>query len=184
MFRDIMLVLAGGGALAAMLKFIEFLIEHIAKRKDRKEDKKDAIGGLRQELKQHLVEVNQGWKEDYCDRHTKSIEELTDVSNQLKDNVIILTETVKSMKDYNIHVGNAVQGIIHDRMIHNVDCYIARGSITREELTTLTSMYDPYKALGGNGSVKDAYEIANDLPIVTKEEAARLDLELERKKFA
>ena len=182
--RDLILVLAGGGALGVTLKFIEFLIDHFAKRKDRKEDKKDALGSLRTELKQHLVDVNQGWKKDYCDRHFEAIGELKEVSGQLKDNVILLTETVTAMKDYNVHVGSAVQGMIHDRIIHNVDCYIARGSITREELTTLKSMYEPYKALGGNGDVAQAYEIASDLDIVTKEEAARLDLELERKKFA
>lgn len=184
MFRDIVLILAGGGALAAMLKFIEFLIDHHTKRRDRKEDKKDALGNLRTELKDHLTNVNLDWKRDYCDKHFEAIGELKEVSGQLKDNVILLTQTVTSMKEYNVHVGSAVQGIIHDRIIHNVDCYIARGAITREELSTLKSMYEPYKALGGNGSVKDAWDIASDLPVITKEEAAKLDLELERKKFA
>lgn len=183
MLRDILLVVLGGGSVAALFKFIEFLIQHISQKKERKEDKKDELGNVRRELKQHLVDVNQEWKEKYCDRNAEAIDELAVVSNQLRDNVLLLTKTVTSMKEYNSHVGDAVQGMIHDRIIHNVDCYIARQAITKEELSTLRSLYEPYVKLGGNGDVKTAYDVAEDLPVVTKEEAFKRDLEIERRKF-
>lgn len=184
MLHDLLLVIVGGGTVAALLKFIEFLIQHRTHKKERIEDRQDDVGNLRKELKQHLVDENSKWKEQYCDRNAQSIDELKEVSSQLKDNVILLTDTITSMKEYNINVGDAVQGIIHDRILHNVDCYIARQGITKEELTTLKSMYRPYKKLGGNGDVETAYEIVTDLDVISKDEAAKRDLEIEKKKFS
>lgn len=171
------------GSLAGALGIVElikFFVSRKDKKQERKEDKEAAVDNLRKELKQHLIDVNAGWKETYCDKNSKAINELSDVCLQLKDNVVLLTENISQMQEYNTNVGDAVKGIIHDRILHNVDGYIERGGITHEELATLKSMYDPYKNLGGNGDVETAYNIALKLPVITKNDALERDNRLKK----
>lgn len=175
MLHDILLVLCSGATIAAVLKFIEFLISHKTHKEEHKEDIDNKLDDVRTELKDHLTDVNRQWKLDYCDKNAQGIEELTQVSKELKDNVIVLTNTTADMKEYDKTLGTAVNGIIHDRIIHNVNEYINRKAITIEEISTLKSMYYPYKKLGGNGDVETAFEQAIKLPVVTKEEAIELD---------
>ena len=165
--------LVGGGLITGILKFIEFLIKHKAERKDHKEGVDKKVEDLRDELKKHLIDTNVQWKEMYCDKNASAIEELSKVSRDLKDNVVLLTGTMAEMREYNHIVGAAVNGVIHDRIIHNVNEYIDRNAITLEELSTLKSMYEPYKKLGGNGDVEVAYTQAQELPVITKEELIR-----------
>ena len=179
--NDLLLVLAGGGIAAAVLKFIEFLISHIRHNKEYEDNVDNKIEDTKRYLKQHLVDVNAEWKEMYCDKNAQAIQDLVGISKELKDNVILLTGAIAEMKEYNQTVGAAVNGIIHDRLIHNVDNYISRKGITIEELSTLKSMYYPYKKLGGNGDVETAFEQATKLPVITKEEATKLDEELNKK---
>ena len=73
--HDLLLVLAGGGIITALLKFIEYLIGHFTHKQERKEDRED--NDLREELKQHLDNVNANWKEKYCDVNSKMIQDLT-----------------------------------------------------------------------------------------------------------
>ena len=203
--RDFLLVLAGGGAVAALLKFIEYLIEHKTHIKERAEDRKekkkeqgkkeleDLREDLRNEFKEGLKQREETGKERFdinskaIDENTRQINELLSISNQLKDNsnqlkdnVILLTQNISQIQDYNINVGKAINGIIHDRIVHNVDAFVERNGITSEEISTLKSMYYPYKKLGGNGDVETAFEIAIKLPPITKEEAVKRDLAIKR----
>lgn len=145
MSHDIILVLAGGGICAAVLKFIEFLLTRVFQVNDR--------------------------KTEYV---TKA--DIKDITKELKD-------TMVEMNAYSKNIGLAVNGIIHDRIIKNVDEYIDRNGITIEEISTLKSMYYPYKNLGGNGDVETAFEQACKLPVITKEEAIDRDIERKRKKL-
>ena len=162
--------LAGGGIITGLFEFIKFLIQHKTHKQEHKEDVDNKIKNLRTELKQHLSDTNFIWKEQYCDKNAQAIEELSKVSKDLKDNVVLLTGTMAEMREYNHLVGEAVNGVIHDRILHNVNGYINRGAITLEELSTLKSMYEPYRKLGGNGDFEVAYQEAQELPVITKEE--------------
>lgn len=175
MLHDILLVLCSGATVAAVLKFVEFLITHKTHKEEHKEDIDHKMNDMRTELKNHLSDVNRQWKLDYCDQNAQGIQDLTRVSAELKDNVILLTNTTNTMREYDKILGAAVNGIIHDRIIYNVNEYINRKAITIEEISTLKSMYYPYKKLGGNGDVETAFEQAIKLPVVTKEEAIELD---------
>lgn len=171
------------GSLAGALGIVElikFFVGRKDKKQERKEDRENDVDSLRKELKQHLIDVNAGWKETYCDKNSKAVAELSEVTVQLKDNILLLTENISQMQEYNTNVGDAVKGIIHDRLLHNVDCYIERGGITHEELATLKSMYDPYKSLGGNGDIETAYNIALKLPVITKNDALERDNRLKK----
>lgn len=188
--HDVILVLIGGGFSVGVLKFIEFLITLITNQKNRKEDKIDytnkKISELRQSIDKRLTTSELDWKNKYCDKHSEAIAELSKISKGLKENIELLTKTTIEIKEYDKNVGGAITGIIHDRIIHSVESFIERGGITVDEISTLKSMYYPYKKLGGNGDVETAFEKATNgstIPVITKEEALKRDILLQRKRI-
>lgn len=56
-------------------------------------------------------------------------------------------------------------GIAHDRIHALCHEYISRGSVSDDEMDNLTDIYEPYRALGGNGSGKLLYEEVKKLPV-------------------
>ena len=59
-------------------------------------------------------------------------------------------------------------GLAHDRIVALGMSYIERGWITKDEYENLRDyLYEPYKALGGNGSAKRVMEGVNRLKIFT-----------------
>ena len=137
----------------ALFSFIQFLINRKDKKNEKKELKKDKITTLEQKY------------------------------DELRE---IMVQNAKDDKERDLYMhtmGEALMGIIHDRVIHNADAYIARNGITREELTSITSLYQPYKQLGGNGDVETAFKLISNLELITKEEANKRDIELSKKNF-
>ena len=58
-------------------------------------------------------------------------------------------------------------GLAHDRIVYLGMVYIERGWITKDEYENLNDyLYEPYKALGGNGSAKRIMEGVNRIKIV------------------
>ena len=58
-------------------------------------------------------------------------------------------------------------GLAHDRIVYLGMEYIERGWITKDEYENLNDyLYEPYKALGGNGSAKRIMEGVNRIKIV------------------
>ena len=62
-------------------------------------------------------------------------------------------------------------GLGHDRIVYLGMKYIERGSISHDEYENLeTYLYEPYKALGGNGSADRIMEQVRKLPLSIKVE--------------
>lgn len=62
-----------------------------------------------------------------------------------------------------------LKGLGHDRICYLGEEYIKRGSITVHELENIDKyLYQPYKALGGNGTAKKIMDDVKNLPIVHK----------------
>lgn len=58
-------------------------------------------------------------------------------------------------------------GLAHDRITFLSMLYIERGTITQDEYENLcTFLYEPYKEIGGNGSVKRLMDEIDRLPII------------------
>ena len=56
-------------------------------------------------------------------------------------------------------------GLAHDRICYLGDKFIERGYITRDEFENLsTYLYEPYEALGGNGTAQLVMEKVRKLP--------------------
>lgn len=61
---------------------------------------------------------------------------------------------------------NLMIGIAHDRIMQASMFYINRGYITKDEYENLmVYLYEPYKALGGNGSAKHMIQEVDKLEV-------------------
>ena len=194
--HDLLLVLAGGGVITAYLKFIEYLIGHFNHKQERKEDRED--NSLREEMKQHLDNVNANWKEKYCDVNTKMIQDLTievregleareekgaerykehqEAINELRKAMITLAENTEETKKLGQFMGQALMGLTHDKLIFLGKKYQKRGAITLAEQNNLKLLYKPYHdGLGGNSDGEGYFTYCMNLPIITDEEAMEMD---------
>lgn len=59
-------------------------------------------------------------------------------------------------------------GLAHDRLVYLCLIYIDRGGITKEEFENIDKyLYEPYKELGGNGTVTKLMDEVKKLPITS-----------------
>ena len=197
---QILITIIGSGAL---FSFIQFLITRHDTNVEKEEH--NEIDLLRAELKQHLIDTNQTWKETYCDKNFKAIEGLQEevregleereakglaryqehreTIDELKKAVLQLVQNDTDMKEYMETIGESLVGLSHDKIISLSNKYSERGGVTLKEKATIQSIYKPYKKLGGNGDCEVAYEYINNLPVISDEKAKELDKELEIEEF-
>ena len=60
---------------------------------------------------------------------------------------------------------SALLALLHDKLYYLCQHFIAKGSITTDELEIIEYLYKPYSALGGNGTCRRLYEEVLKLPI-------------------
>lgn len=169
-------------------------------RKDKqKEDaKKNSADEIKKEMKDHLTNVNNKWKEDYCDKNSKLIEELAlevrqglknreetgyqrykehqESIKELRQAILALTKDAEERKKLESHIGDSLMALTHDKLVYLGKCYQKRGAITLSEQNNLKLLYEPYhNGLGGNSDGEGYYTYCMNLPIVTDEEAKKLD---------
>lgn len=197
--HDLILVLAGGGVVAAILKFIEFLINHSTHKQERAEDKEE--NDIKEEMKQHLTNVNAQWKIDYCDVNAKAIQTLTDevregleareekgleryeehkeAIEKLREALVTLTNNTTEISQMGKYMGQSLMALTHDKLIYLGKQYQKRGAITLAEKNNLKLLYTPYHdGLGGNSDGEGYYTYCMNLPVITDEEALEMDKQL------
>lgn len=164
-----LVVLISGGVGAGILGTIQFFITHFTESKEHKEERKENVANLRIELKQHLENTNQEWKEKYCDKNSAAIEEL-------RAAVLALTKDAEERRKYEKAMGESLMALTHDKLVHLGHKYQQRKGITLSEQTNLKMLYEPYHELGGNHDGDTWYNFCmNELPIITEQEAIELD---------
>ena len=142
------------------------LIQFLITRKDNKDTQ---IETIKKELKEGLDAREAKGLERYTE-HREEIEKLNQAIFQLTKNDTAQSEFMQKL-------GDALIGLSHDRLIYLSDICLERGSITRKEQATIESIYNPYSKLGGNGDCHVAYERIGALPIISEEDAKKLDRE-------
>lgn len=197
------------------------LIQFFFQRKDKqKEDeKKNNAETIKKEMKDHLTNVNNQWKVDYCDKNSQAIEKLAEdvkegleerektgfkrfeehklaiekmniehqkdflelkrAIQKLTENDTNITESLTNMANKQEYMAESLVGQAHDRIIFLTDRISIRGAITNKEKATITSMYNPYSKLGGNGEVKEAVDYVRTLPTITDDEARDRDMKIQ-----
>lgn len=184
------------------------LIQFFFNRKDKqKEDaKKDSSETIKKEMKDHLTNVNNKWKEDYCDKNAKMIEELANTVKdgleerenkgleryeehkktieELKKAVIALTDDAKDRRKYEQAMGESLMALTHDKLVYLGKTYQKRGAITLAEKNNLTMLYKPYHdGLGGNSDGEGYFNYCMNLPVITEEEANDMDKKIKENLF-
>lgn len=176
------------------------LVQFLLTRKDKKQEdaKKDNADTIKKDMKDHLTEVNNKWKSDYCDKNSKLIEELTrDVKlgleqreqkgferyqehkekiEELREAIIALTKDAEDRRSLESYMASSLLAITHDKLIYLGKTYQKRGAITLAEKNNMKMLYTPYHdGLGGNSDGEGYYTYCMHLPVVTDEEAAEMD---------
>lgn len=197
--HDLLLVLAGGGIITALLKFIEYLIGYFSHKQERAEDRED--DSIEKRMKQHLTDVNAQWKIDYCDVNAKAIsnlaeeikeglkeredtghqryEEHKEAIGELRQAILSVTKNTEEITNLGKYMGQSLMALTHDKLVFLGKQYQKRGAITLAEQNNLRLLYEPYhNGLGGNSDGEGYYTYCMNLPIVTDEEAIEMDKKL------
>lgn len=174
----------------AVFGFVQFLIQRSDNKK--KQLKEDEHGELRKEFNKGLQEREDVGRKRYeehriaiermTEEHKKDFEILLKAIKNIEDSNEKLCKKVDAVIDCQKNIGDGVMGLAHDKLIFSTGKIAERKAITLKEKATLTSIYDPYKRLGGNGDCKTAYEHVMSLNVISDEEAKRIDKELKEKK--
>ena len=176
------------------------LVQFLLTRKDKKQEdaKKDNADTIKKDMKDHLTEVNNKWKADYCDKNSKLIEGLTrdvklgleqreqkgleryqehkEAISELREAIIALTKDAEDRKTLESYVASSLLAITHDKLVYLGKTYQKRGAITLAEKNNMKLLYTPYHdGLGGNSDGEGYYTYCMHLPVVTDEEAAEMD---------
>lgn len=129
LFQTILVAVLTGSGVAAILTFVQYLIS-------RHDDKQDKKNGVQAELSKHGAQL---------DNLIKSVQKGNDEQQRTHDQL-------KTQ-------GTAIAGLEHDRIIHIGKGYIQQGHISLEDYDDIKKyLYDPYKALGGNGTAEDVMD--------------------------
>lgn len=176
------------------------LVQFLLTRKDKKQEdaKKDNADTIKKDMKDHLTEVNNKWKADYCDKNSKLIEELTrDVKlgleqreqkgleryqehkekiEELREAILALTKDAEDRRTLESYMASSLMALTHDKLVYLGKVYQRRGAITLAEQNNLKLLYKPYHdGLGGNSDGEGYYNYCMNLPVVTDEEAQEMD---------
>lgn len=185
-FVKILLTIIGSGAL---FSFIQFLIT----RKDKKEENTidDKIEASEDEINKNLSDFIKDGEKKY-QKHDEEIKELSqkqdrdynslrEAIEKLTENDIRITESIDKLIKKQDIIGDSIIGITHFGIHVYARKITERKAITFNEKTVISSICDPYERLGGNGLVHDTKEYLFTLPVVSEEEANKLDREVQKR---
>ena len=150
-----------------------------------------AIEAIGQEVRQGLEEREKKGFQRYEEHrlaiekmnleHQKDFQELKVAIQKLTENDTKITESISKIANKQDVMADSLIGQAHDRIIYLTDKISERGAITIKEKATLTSMYEPYKKLGGNGHCATAIHHMETLKVVSDDEAREMDIKLKNK---
>ena len=137
----------GGMVLTRILDGISNFIKRKLNKKDEDEEKKDTTA-------QEIESIKQTSKDRYEELLNMNIQhDNTDAKRYLAhekafDEVTATNEIFKT----------AFVAILHDKLDYLTKKFQKRGAITLSEFSNLEKLYKPYRAMGGNGDIKTAFE--------------------------
>ena len=76
-----------------------------------------------------------------------------------------LFQRIRQWKREEIIIKKGIVAILHDRLYQSCTEFIRRGYCTVDDRENLDMLYQPYTALGGNGTGTNLFEICMQLPL-------------------
>ena len=197
---QIALTVIGSGAL---FSFLQFLIQRKDKKNDMNIEKKfdEVVHNFNDQLKEVVDKFEKGLQENenvgkerynshkirienMSEQHDKDFKTLLQAIDQLKENDSKITSTIDIINENQKNACDALMGLAHDRIVFTSDKITERGCVTTKEKAILSSIYEPYKRMGGNSHAKVGYEHVTKLEVVSEEVAREKDLEIKRQLYA
>lgn len=155
--KEIILAILGSGLLSSIVALI-------SSRLARRDQKKD-----------HYDELKKGLEE----REAKGAERF-----QIhKDKIDQICTELQKRDSVDAVFRDLMIGISRDRILFISKAILKRKAITIREKATLEAIYIPYKNLGGNSDGKTTYEVCVAFPIVSDEEAEKMDKEIRQREI-
>ena len=90
-------------------------------------------------------------------------------SNGLWGYITFKASKKQDKEEKNDDIKEAVVSILHDRLFQGLKFFINENQVSTEEFANIKCMYDPYRKLGGNGTVKILYERLEEILVQPKE---------------
>jgi hypothetical protein len=115
--------------------------------------------------------------------HQKDFTELKRAIEKLTENDTKITESIEKIAEKQDIMADSLMGLSHDKLVYATDRITERGVITLKEQATLTSIYEPYIRLNGNGDAKAGYKHVMSLKVVSDDEAKKMDDKIKAKKM-
>jgi len=151
-----------------------------------------AINDLITEVRNGLEERERTGKQRYDEhhlaiekmavQHQKEFMALQEAIQKLTENDTRITTSLENIASKQDVMANGIMGLSHDKLVFMTDKITERGAITLKEQATLTSIYEPYVRLDGNGDAKAGYKHVMGLRVVSDDEARDMDIKIKNKK--
>lgn len=152
---------------SGFIGFVQFLIQ-------RNDNRNSRIDQLKKELEEEKDERERISNERY-EEYKEAMDDLRKVMAQIAETPVQQQTVINANSELLVALTQA-------QLVELTNKYQERGAITLTEKSILTAIYEPYHdKLGGNGYGKMGYTYAMKLPVVTDEEAHKMDLEFTKK---
>lgn len=141
------------GIIAAVYTFYK-MIKEIRKPREEKEKK------IEKDLSDHkdILDKHEGILNEHTVKLDKIDTSLDNISDELK-------ESSEYTKESDLIIKSALCSMQRQTILNTCERYIRNGFATLEQKDTISSLYDSYHALGGNGFLTKLYNQVMELPI-------------------
>ena len=102
------------------------------------------------------------WVKDKFNYAHNKVNENEEIKETIKQHV----DEIKKLQTQNELIMESIRNLLRNRLKHDCLKYIAKGSVTQDELEEYEETYNLYSAIGGNGAGKKYHEDVIHLKIV------------------
>lgn len=141
------------GIVAAIYTFYK-MIKELKKPREEKDKK------IENDLKEHKDTLDK--HEEILNEHTTKLNKIDTSLDNISDE---LRESSEYTKESDTIIKLALCSMQRQTILNTCERYIRNGFATLEQKDTLSSLYDSYHALGGNGFLTKLYNQVMELPI-------------------
>ena len=108
------------------------------------------------------IEKTYKWGKDKFDYAHSKVNEKEEIKETINQHV----DEIKKLQMQNELIIESIRNLLRNRLKHDCLKYIAKGSITQDELEEYEETYNLYAAIGGNGAGTKYHEDVMNLKIV------------------
>ena len=198
MDRSTIITVIFSGSFLAFLQFVItfFITRKDNKEKEAKEEKKAEANAAKDERFEQLEdEIHAGLDErekvgksryeehkqaiaDMSKEHQEQFKKLLEAIEGLREHDEKVAKTLEQIADGQQVLSTGLLGLTHFELMYIMDIIKQRKYNTLTEKDTMESLFEPYTALGGNGTIAQGHSYVMSLPVISDIEAKKMDEEI------